>query len=247
MRKKKNVLIDNSIPEEFHEYRVSRRTFTVYVSGEPSLSSLDGSEPGVEHRMADRFEMNLDMLSGINPNKPILVKIASCGGSWEEGMQMFGAILACPNPVTVLSVKWARSMTSIIPLAADRFVMRLPAQYMFHRGTFEFGGLDQEAETENEERVKANEIMYRLYTARLSMQGKFRKLPEKKIRTKLNEVTRQKIDVWLSASEAKEWGFVDELYDNNPKTLRATVRNEARRASMLKVLSSEIKVTVKAT
>jgi ATP-dependent protease ClpP protease subunit len=246
MAKKKGLTADNSIPEEFHEYRVSRKGFTIYIGGESAISTPDGAEPGVEHRMADRLEMNLDMLSSINPNKPILVKISSCGGNWEEGMQMFGAILACPNPITVLSVKWARSMTSIIPLAADKFVIRPPAQYMFHRGTFGFNGLDQEAETENAERVKSNEIMYRLYTARLSIQGKFRKLPEKKIRSMLNEITRQKINVWLSASEAKDWGFVDEVYDNNPKTLRTTVRNEARRASMLAVLNSEIKVEVRA-
>jgi ATP-dependent protease ClpP protease subunit len=234
-------------PEDFHDYRVNREGFVIYVGGEHSQADdthvLD--EPGVEYRMADRFEGNLDMLSGIDPNRPILVKISSCGGYWEPGMQMFGAILTCPNPITVLDTKWARSMTSIIPLAADKFVMREPAQYMYHRGTFAFSGLDQEAETANEERVRANEIMYRIYTTRLLEQGKFSNWSEKRVRAMLEQKSREKIDTWLTATEAKKWGFVDEIYDGNPNTLRATVKNETRRAAMMETLKKPVRVNVK--
>src|SRR3989338_10365767 len=81
-------VFSRDIPEEFHSYRVSRGTFTIYVGGEPhqekAANELDLGEQGVEYRMADRFEMNLDMLSGIDENRPILVKVATCGGFWEE-------------------------------------------------------------------------------------------------------------------------------------------------------------------
>ena len=244
--KGRRSLMGAFVPEDVHLYRLDRHTFTIYVGGDIyAFAGLDEfSEPGVEYNMADRFELNLGILSGINPKRPILVHVASCGGNWQEGMQMFGAILTCPNPVTVLATKWARSMTSIIPLAADRFVLRPPAQYMYHRGTYGFYGLDQEAETDDIERRKVHESMMRIYTARLQEQGAFMNRTEEEIRAILEQGAREKIDVWLEADEATRWGFVDDVFEGNLDTLRAKKRNDARRARMLAVLRRPAKVQV---
>ncbi|MBI3572462.1 ATP-dependent Clp protease proteolytic subunit [Candidatus Kaiserbacteria bacterium] len=236
------------IPEDVHDYRIERPSFTIYLGGDPKVFPPDDyalDEPGVEHNMADRFEMNMSILSGIDPDRPILVKMSTCGGHWVEGMKMFGAILTCPNPVTVLATKWARSMTSIIPLAADRFLIRPPAQYMYHRGTYGFYGLDQEADTEDVQRRKCYEMMLRIYVARLKEQGKFSRWPEHKIRAMLEEGIRKDIDVWLEADEAKHWGFADAVFDGNLRTLRAKHKNQPRRERMLAVLRKPIRVEVK--
>ena len=212
----------------------------------PGFVTDDGysPEPGVEHNMADRFELNLGILNRIDPARPILVQIASCGGNWQEGMQMFGAILQVSNPITVLATKWARSMTSIIPLAADRFVISPTAQYMYHRGTYGFFGLDQEAETDDIERRKMHELMMRIYVARLTEQGVFVGYSEKELRGMLEEKIRKNIDVWLTPDEAKQWGFVDDVFDGDMFTLRATEKNMARRERLLSVLRKPIKVEV---
>lgn len=238
--------------DDVHDHRVDRTTFTIFLSGEPahagSAMGREGvPEPGVEFLMADRFQRNLHILSGINSKRPILVEMASCGGDWDAGMQIFSGILFCPNPVTVLATKWARSMTSLIPLAADRFVIRPPAKYMYHRGSYGFSGLDQEADTENTERLKSGELMYRIYTARLKEQGKFRKWKRRRIRTMLESKTRDEINVWLSAEEAVKWGFADTVDDGNPETLRAKVKNKTRVESLRRVLSQPINVEVKVT
>lgn len=240
------ALMGAFIPEDVHLYRINRPTFTIYVGGDVnSLLALEElPEPGVEYNMADRFELNLGILSGINPRRPILVQMASCGGNWEEGMQMFGAILTCPNPVTVLATKWARSMTSIIPLAADRFVLRPPAKYMYHQGTYGFSGLEQEADTDDLERRKIMETMLHIYMARLHEQGMFIGRSEEKIRAVLEQGIREKIDVWFTADEAKRWGFVDDVFLGDFNTLRAKKRNEARRACMLEVLRRPIQVHI---
>lgn len=227
----------------WHDYRVDQRTFIVYVGGDPSANGPN--EPGVEYRMADRFDLNLEYLSSIDSERPILIHMSSCGGDCDEGMQMFGAILACPNPVTVLAIKTARSMTSIIPLAADRFVIRPPAQYMFHHGTYDFTGLDQEAEAADVERRKSNELMYRIYITRLKEQGRFKELSEESIRQTLRHEVQRNIDVWLSAYDAKRWGFVDSVYEGNYNTLRASGVNRARRENLLSVLRQPIHVEVK--
>lgn len=232
--------------DDFHDYRVDRHSFTIFVGGDPDLEDYDvtGVEPGVEHRMADRFDINLSILSGIDPKRPILVQMASCGGLWEEGMQMFGALLTAPNPITVLGTKWCRSMSSIIPLAADRFYMRMPAKYMYHHGYFEFEGLDQEAMTADVERRKSREVMMRLYTARLQEQGQFLGQTESFIRKHLKRRLLEEIDVWFDADEAVIWGFVDGVFEGNHERLRVGKRNLARRERMLAVLRRKVKVEV---
>lgn len=236
------------ILEDVHDYRINRHSFTIYVGGDPRVDPHDSpDEPGVEWTMADRFENNLSILSGINPRRPILIQMSSCGGDWEAGMQMFSAILTCPNPTTVLGVKWCRSMTSIIPLAADKFILRPPSKYMYHRGTFVFEGTDQEAETEDLERRRRHEIMLRIYTARVKSQGEFKELSERKIRTMLDNNIKNKIDVWLSPDEAVAWGFADGLLvsPTQLKNLKIREINKVRRDSMMEILRKPLEVEIK--
>lgn len=242
--KVRKALIGDYALDHWHNFRVNPHNFTIYVGGDPSWEDYHdvGGEPGVEYRMADRLDINLSFLSGISKTRPILLQVASCGGNWDEGMQMFGAILTCPNPITVIATKWARSMTSIIPLAADRFVMRPPAKYMFHHGTVGFEGIVQQVDTEYVELVKAKETMKRIYIARLKEQGKFSKWSPSRISNMLDRQMEKNIDVWLDGHEAVQWGFVDAIYDGDEKNLRAKTKNAARREKMFEVLRKPITV-----
>lgn len=234
----------DSTLEDLHLYRVNKNSFTIFVGGDPLATSEDGGETGVEYRMADRFEMNLNFLASLDPDRPILVNMATNGGYWEEGIQMFSAILMSPNPITVLATKHARSMSSVIPLAADRFIMRPPTKFMIHRGSFQFAGLDQEAETEDGERRRCNELMLRLYTARLREQGAHKRFSEARIREMLQRKFEKNIDVWLTSDEATHMGFSDGVFDGDLKKLRVLRKDLDRRARMLDILRRPIKVDV---
>ncbi|MCK9344600.1 MAG: ATP-dependent Clp protease proteolytic subunit [Candidatus Pacebacteria bacterium] len=248
-KKHTEALLGDKLTEDVHNFRVNRSDFIIYVGGDPghleSHSDLELGEPGVEYMMANRFEANLHLLSSIDPKRPLVVVMSSCGGDMEAGLQMFGALLTCPNPTTVIATKWARSMTSIIPLAADRFYIRPPAQYMYHHGQYATYGLDQEAQTNDIERRKSRELMFRIYVARLKEQGKYRSKPPKWIRKKLDSLIRKHIDVWFSADEAVEWGFADAIWDGSSKNKRAQKVNHARRKLMMEVLRRPINVEVK--
>lgn len=242
------ALLGDFYPEDIHTYRIDRHTFTIYVGGDPqaheNVSDFDYGEPGVEHNMADRFEINMHTLSGIDSKRPILVVLSSCGGNWEDGMKMFSTILYSPNPVTVLATKWARSMTSIIPLAADRFVIQPPARYMIHRGKYGFGGLDQEADTHDTERRLSRDMMTRLYTARLQSQGEYASRGERDIKRMIDRWLERQIDVWFSADRAKEIGFGDDVFDGNWDSLRALEVNNERRTLMSAVLRRKRRVKI---
>src|ERR1700754_4529371 len=96
--KARKALMETFALDGLHNHRVNIHTFTIYVGGDPAWDGLESDgEPGVEYRMADRFDINLGLLTSLNPKRPILVQVASCGGNWDEGMQMYGAILTCPN------------------------------------------------------------------------------------------------------------------------------------------------------
>jgi ATP-dependent protease ClpP protease subunit len=243
----RNRMMSEYFLEDIHTYRIDRHNFTIFVGGDPSyaVGAESTSETGVEYRMGDRFDINMSSLSALDPNRPILVLLSSCGGFMEVGMQMFSAILTCPNPVIVLATKWARSMTSIVPLAADRFLIRPPANYMIHRGEYHFSGSSDLASTDDIERRKDNELMLRLYVARLKEQGAFTEWSEQRIRKKLNDAMNNQVDVWLSPSEAKRWGFVDDIYRGDGTMLRTAKKNFERRDRMLNVLSQDINVEVR--
>lgn len=239
--KLRKALLEPTLLEDIHTYRVNRSTFSIYVGGD--LNTIGDSqeapgEPGVDHHMADRFDLNLSLLSDLDPTRPILVQLATCGGYWTEGMQMFGAILTCPNPVTVVATKWARSMSSIIPLAADKFLLRPPARYMFHHGTQGYaGGSGEQFTTYVEESEIAKKMMLDIYVTRLKSQGKFKRMPSSEIREMLEDKMRRKVDVWLDAKETISWGFADGLYTGDLASLRAQSVNQKRREEMLTAIS----------
>ncbi|MBI4121025.1 MAG: ATP-dependent Clp protease proteolytic subunit [Parcubacteria group bacterium] len=238
--------VDAHVLESIHDRRVNLDTFTIYVDDEETVIHSNEPEslaPGVEHNMAGRFIRNLGALSGISTKRPILINLASPGGNWDDGLRMFSAILSCPNPITVLATKGASSMTSIIPLAADRFVLHPPADYMFHYGSAQFTGLTQEFPAIFLEFLRMNDMMLRLYVARLKEQGKYKDAPPEKIRQLLEKMTEQRIHVFLSAGEAKEWGFVDDVVTYGTYEVpRATERNEERRKKMSDVLAAPVDI-----
>jgi ATP-dependent protease ClpP protease subunit len=221
--------------DNWHEHRVDRENFIIYVGSDPRQEQQHAGEAGVEHHMADRLELNLNILHHLDDKRPVLIKMGTCGGCWEPGMQMFGAILTASNPITVVGVRHSRSMSSIIPLAADRFLMRPPTEFMYHYGTWGFDGLaGEEAWTAFEQLKKSNDMMLRLYVARLKEQGKMRFKHPAFIRHAIEDNMRRKVDCFLSTDQAVEWGFADGVALGVVD--RITKKNVKRRAAMMAVL-----------
>lgn len=238
-------LLGDFILEDVHLYRLDRHKRIIHLDGEETDPHSE-SEPGVEHNMQARFKRNLGILTGINDSLPILVEMSTCGGYWEEGMAIFSSILTCPAPVTVLAHKWSRSMSSIIPLAADKFVLMPTAKYMFHFGSYTFSGIEQEANTADIERRTATRRMLNIYTARLKERGTYNKWSEMRIVKWLEDRMKENIDAWYDPHDAVRIGFADAVFDGNWSRLRATSKNTNRRKRMLAVLDRiiEPKITL---
>lgn len=231
--------------DNFYEHRIDREARVLYVGGDPHDEGDSGAEPGVTHHMADRFDMGLFALTALSEKDPITIYLASCGGNWEEGMQMAGALSVCPCPTTVIATKHARSMTSIIPLFADRFLLRPPAQYMIHYGTMDWNGqAGHEFETMVAENRWAKKVMVDIYQTRLKEQGIHVRKSPASIRAMIENKMRDKIDVWLTPDEAVEYGFADGLFTGST-TQFAKRPNRHRRALMAPLLRPVRDINIK--
>ena len=126
-----------------HEYDLDYENNAIYLIGAREYSAGTGTEddgePGVEHIMAGRFIKNLMTLMRKEGNEAITIHMKTCGGHWSEGMVIYDMMKNCPNPITVLSYSHARSMSSLIFLAANKRGMMPHSTFMFHEGSM-FGG-----------------------------------------------------------------------------------------------------------
>lgn len=196
-----------------HDHGLDLKANHIYLLGEETYAhyEAEGAEPGVEFLMANRFIKNLNILMR-KGHDPILIHMKTNGGYWEEGMAIYDAIQACPNPITILNYTHARSMSSLIFLAANKRVMMPHSTFMFHDGTIGIDGTVRQFLTEHTQVQKTTSQMMKIYIKALREQGKFSKWKEERIYKKLRELMDKKEEVYLDAYEAADWGFADEVF-----------------------------------
>lgn len=202
-----------------HEHDLDIAGFQIYLVGreETGLEEMEMGEPGVEYRMATRFIKNLDILTNIDPEKPILVSLKSCGGDVHEGMAIYDAILAAPNPITMVSYTHARSMSSIILQAANKRILMPNSYFMYHDGDSSFNGTTKQFHTYAEFSKKMLDgSMCQLYAERMKHTpgSKLSSWSVAKIIKYLRDEMDTKEDVYLTALEAVELGFADEIFSS---------------------------------
>jgi len=186
---------------DIHEFGLDVEHRYIYVQGVADDPMDDYPEPGVEYRMANRLIKNLDILQGLDEEKPIVISMKTCGGDWIEGIGIFDAILAVPNPVTIINYTHARSMSSIILQAANKRIT-MP------------GGTSKQMLSYLEFMPVANAQILKIYEDCLkrSETGKYRHWSRKRIRAMLIEKMDKKEEVYLTAQQAVDEGFADEIF-----------------------------------
>ena len=228
-RKRVNSALHDAI-RAVQDWNIDVRQFAIHLTGEQRAYSDDdsGSEPGVEYQMSSRLIKNLHILSGLDPSRPILIHMKTCGGDWMEGMAIYDVIKLISNPVVILNYTHARSMSSIILQAADRRVMMPHSHFMFHDGTLELSGTFKGALTNAEWAKKEHPIMVDIYVNRMKERGKFSKKTKDEIRKMLETQMDKKEDVFLTAQETISWGLADSIFDGNWQRLTKYVRRLKR-------------------
>lgn len=202
-----------------HEYDVDLASNHIYLFGAEIYQAGNGgssdSEPGIEYVIANRFIRNMNLCMRVNPDKAIVIHMKTNGGYWEEGMAIYDMIKSCPVPVTILSYTHARSMSSLIFQAANKRVMMPNSSFMFHDGTLGIEGTVKQVVSAIDFGKISDETMMNIYVNAMKEKGKFSKKSKKAIREWLRDQMDKKEDVYLTAKQAVEYGFADQIFDYN--------------------------------
>lgn len=199
---------------DINEYGVDTKEFVIYLQGAEEWPTEDYIEPGVEYRMANRLIRNLDILMGISYDHPIIISMKTNGGDWAEGMAIYDAILAAPNPTTIVNYTHARSMSSIIFQAANKRVMMPHSTFMFHDGTLGVDGTLKQVYSSVDFAHTEDEKMMRVYVdaLRRTPHGNMHEWSDRRIRTWLRKQMDTREDVYMTAEQAVEAGFADGIF-----------------------------------
>lgn len=126
---------------------------------------------------------------------------------------MYDAILATPNPVSIINYTHARSMSSLIFQAANKRIMMPHSIFMFHEGTFGAYGTCKQVRTEVKFSEVSDEQMLQVYIDALKRsQGSAQNWSRKRIRDWLVTEMNNKEEVYMTAEQAIKMGFADEMF-----------------------------------
>jgi len=217
--KLKQVNID--LMFHLHEYDIDLVSNHIYLMGVDRGYDfgVGESEPGVDYVLSKRFIKNINMCMRVNPLKPIIIHLKSCGGIWEEGMAIYDAIKSCPSKVTILNYTHARSMSSIILQAADKRVMMPNSHFMIHDGEYSTSGTVKQVRSALDFDKRTEFTMIDIYAQQMKLKGKFEGQPLIKIKKWLRDQMDKKEDVFMSAEETVKNGLADEIFDYNWENL----------------------------
>ncbi len=211
-----------------HEWSIDVDGRQLYLLGDHTYQVGAGADshdaqtdPGIEYVTTNRFIKNMSILQQEDEDAPILIHMNTPGGSWTHGMAIYNAIKMSPCPVTVINYGEARSMSSLIPLAADYFVMMPDStRYMFHKGTVSFEGTGTQFETFYEQWTQSRNRMLELYVEAMSRgHSQVKDWSDSEKWHWLNGQMQLHEDAFLTAEDAVKYGFAHAIFDGDWESL----------------------------
>lgn len=139
--------------------------------------------------------------------------ISSGGGSVTEGMGIADLIANYPNETTATGIGLVASIATVVLLSADKVKMTENAFMMIHRPwSYTMGNADElEATAELLDKMEAK--LLDIYTASVYK----RKGKQKDLENKITQMMAA--ETWLTAQEALEFGFIDEIVKVGEKNI----------------------------
>jgi ATP-dependent protease ClpP protease subunit len=191
-----------------HEYGLSLNSREIYLH---SYEGGSGDEPGVDFRMGIKFIKNIDLLNSLS-DKPITIKMYTCGGLWDDGIAMFDAIIHSPSKISVIVYAQASSMSSIILQAAPVRVLMPNTHVMVHESSDELDGNVRTINSWAEWNKKTHKLMVNIYARRAQNSDYFRDSTLSTVTKFFNNKFGQRGDWILDAEEAVYYGLADGIY-----------------------------------
>jgi ATP-dependent Clp protease protease subunit len=159
----------------------------------------------VNDQTANLVVAQMLFLESENPDKDIFLYINSPGGSVSAGLSIYDTMQFIKPDVSTLCMGMAASMGSFLLMAGAKGKrLALPnSRVMVHQPSGGAQGQATDIEIQAREIIKTREQLNRIYAERTGQ-------PIERIAA---DVER---DYWMSASEAREYGLVDQVLDKRP-------------------------------
>lgn len=148
-----------------------------------------------EGNTAEEFKSQLNRAGAVSN---IHMDVHSLGGFLQDGLPIHNMLLEHPAKVTATVQGYAASMMSAILMAADHIRAHEATWVMIHEVHGGVFGSAEDMEREAQWVRKTNEMAANIYAKRSGQSLE-----------KIQEM--MKVETWLTGTEAKELGFVDEL------------------------------------
>ena len=178
-------------------------------------SGTSQEEPTINHHVSEIFLMNLRILEQ-DSKAPIVVHQQTVGGDWHSGMAIYDAIKSSPCNFVFICHGICASMGTIIaqaPLNKGIRVSMPNCEWLIHEGSCAVDGTYKQMFSLYEFEKKMMDKSYDI----LSMSGHktgeyFQGSKEGAAKRFIKRQLNIKEDWWLSAEDAKYYGFIDEIW-----------------------------------
>ena len=215
MHKRRTISQRSELIYDIHNFGINADTRELFLSPE----DVENEQSQIDHHVAKEIIKNISFLNSQN-DKPIIIHMCSCGGSWEYGLAIYDSVKSSVSEVYIVAYAHARSMSSIILQAGDYRILSPNTYVMIHEGTDAYEGSNRGLIAHAKQAAKSCEIMLDIYVDRCNMGPYFthRQLSDLQIRNFLKKQMRNHQEWYLSASEAIDYGFADYILgdDNCP-------------------------------
>lgn len=202
--------------ELVHGFNLNPSIRNIYLFNHSGNSD---ENPGVDFRQAQTFLRNMDLLEQ-KSSDPITIQMYSIGGDWYAGMAIYDRIITSACKVTMIAHGLASSMSGIILQAADRRIMMPNAHFMLHYGSESIEGDYQSVRNAIKFGERIEKTMIDIYAKRCIKAPKFKDASLDTVKKNI-ELNIKNGDWYLTPEEAKEWGFIDEIFE----TIKTYERN----------------------
>lgn len=143
-------------------------------------------------------------LSRLNTSQPLTVRIHSPGGSVTEGLGIRNLLRAYPGELTTVGVGFVASIASVILLAGKRVKMADNAYLMIHRPYGGVMGNADEMRQTADVLSSMDENILDIYMEAIANRGNT-------ATTREEVFEMMKKETWMTAREALDLGFIDEV------------------------------------
>lgn len=169
-----------------------------------------------------------DLINQTENNEDLEVEVNSGGGSVFAGSEIYTALKSYKGNVAVKIVGLAASAASVIVMAGDKVLMSPTAQVMIHNASGSFGGDYRDLEKGSEILKNVNASISNAYKIKTG-------LSNEELLDMMNKET------WLTAQQALDNKFVDEIMFTDDVKLVASINNGMLPQEVIEKMRNDLK------